>query len=66
MSKEADDVSSKGLTQMALDVAHGLKYLADLNYVHRYLLRLLNLIVNCLQNVRKRIKFTDGWLSDNK
>ena len=33
--KEADDVSPHKLTQMALDVAHGLRYLHSLKYVHR-------------------------------
>jgi len=34
-TKEAEDVSPAGLTQMALDVAHGLQYLSQLKYVHR-------------------------------
>jgi len=34
--KEAEDISSAGLTQMALDVAYGLQYLSELKYVHRY------------------------------
>lgn len=33
--KEAFDISSERLTQMALDVASGLKYMHDLKYVHR-------------------------------
>jgi len=35
-TKEAEDVSSAGLTQMALDVAYGLQYLSELKYVHRF------------------------------
>jgi len=34
-TKEAEDISSAGLTQMALDVAYGLQYLSELKYVHR-------------------------------
>ena len=34
-SKEAEDVTPRSLTSMALDVAQGLKYLTDLKYVHR-------------------------------
>jgi hypothetical protein len=34
-TKEAEDVSAQGLTQMALDVAEGLQYLSELKYVHR-------------------------------
>ena len=34
-TKEAEDVSPAGLTQMALDVAYGLQYLSELKYVHR-------------------------------
>ena len=34
-TKEAEDVNALGLTQMALDVAHGLQYLSELKYVHR-------------------------------
>ena len=35
LNKEAEDVSCQALTQMALDVALGLQYLASLKYVHR-------------------------------
>ncbi len=35
-SKEAEDITPTALTRMALNVAHGLKYLTDLKYVHRY------------------------------
>jgi len=34
-TKEAEDVSPAGLTQMAVDVAHGLQYLSELKCVHR-------------------------------
>jgi len=34
-TKEAEDISPGGLTQMALDVAYGLQYLSELKYVHR-------------------------------
>lgn len=35
-NEESDEISSKKLTAMALDVARGLSYLAQLKYVHRY------------------------------
>jgi serine/threonine protein kinase len=35
-SEENEEISSKKLTNMALDVARALTYLADLKYVHRY------------------------------
>lgn len=38
LSEESDEISSKKLTQMALDIARALSYLADLKYVHRYVL----------------------------
>lgn len=34
-SEENEEISSKKLTNMALDVARALTYLADLKYVHR-------------------------------
>lgn len=34
-SKEAEDVTARRLTQMALDIANGMKYLHDYRYVHR-------------------------------
>ena len=34
--EELDEVSNRRLTSMALDIARGLAYLADLKYVHRY------------------------------
>ena len=33
--EESDEISSKRLTSMALDVARALSYLAELKYVHR-------------------------------
>ena len=33
--KEAEDVSPERLTQMARDIASGLRYIHDLRYVHR-------------------------------
>ena len=33
--REAEDITPKKLTNMALDVAAGLKYLSELKYVHR-------------------------------
>lgn len=35
VGEEADEVSSKRLTCMALDTARALSYLAELKYVHR-------------------------------
>lgn len=35
LHEESDEISSKKLTMMALDVARGLSYLAQLKYVHR-------------------------------
>lgn len=40
-NKEAEDISCQALTQMALDVALGLQYLASLKYVHRSVIGLL-------------------------
>jgi len=34
--EESDEISSKRLTSMALDIARALSYLSDLKYVHRY------------------------------
>ena len=52
--KEAEDITPERLTQMALDVSEGLKYLADLKYVHRDLA-----CRNCLVHVTKTIKIGD-------
>jgi hypothetical protein len=35
MSEECEEISSKKLTMMAVDVARALSYLAELKYVHR-------------------------------
>ena len=35
-----DEVSNKRLTSMAQDIANGLAYLADIKYVHRYILEI--------------------------
>jgi len=35
--EDSDEISSRRLTSIALDVAKALSYLADLKYVHRYL-----------------------------
>lgn len=43
--KEAEDVNAQALTQMALDISQGLKYLSDLKYVHR-----------CAQHLRRYAK----------
>jgi len=51
-SKEAEDVSPAGLTQMALDVAYGLQYLSELKYVHRY--------VPCVGHLHVEFYF-DNW-----
>lgn len=36
--EESDEISSRRLTSMSLDVARALSYLAELKYVHRYAL----------------------------
>jgi hypothetical protein len=35
ISEESEEISSKKLTLMAMDVARALSYLAELKYVHR-------------------------------
>ena len=52
--EDADEVSNKRLTSMAHDIACGLSYLADLNYVHRDVAAR-----NCLVNVFKTVKLAD-------
>lgn len=49
-----DEVSDKRLTQMALDIAQGLKYMSDLKYVHRDLA-----CRNCLVNTSRTVKIAD-------
>lgn len=50
----AEDISSKKLTSMALDVARGLSYLAEMKYVHRDLASR-----NCLINANRVVKIAD-------
>ncbi|XP_064467335.1 atrial natriuretic peptide receptor 2-like [Ornithodoros turicata] len=50
----SDEASDKCLTAMALDVARGLSYLADLKYVHRDLA-----CRNCLVNAGRTVKIGD-------
>jgi len=52
--KEAEDVNAQALTQMALDVAQGLRYLSNLKYVHRDLA-----CRNCLVHAGKTVKIGD-------
>lgn len=52
--EESDEVSSKKLTTMALDVARGLSYLAQLKYVHRDIA-----CRNCLINSTRAVKIGD-------
>lgn len=50
----SEEISSKKLTSMALDVARGLSYLAELKYVHRDLASR-----NCLVNANRVVKIGD-------
>ncbi|XP_076448850.1 uncharacterized protein LOC143285448 [Babylonia areolata] len=52
--KEAEDMSSENLTQMAIDIASGLQYLHQLKYVHRDLA-----CRNCLVHANKTVKISD-------
>ncbi|XP_042206983.1 receptor-type guanylate cyclase gcy-1-like isoform X2 [Homarus americanus] len=49
-----DEVSNKRLTSMALDIARGLAYLADLKFVHRDVA-----CRNCLVNANRTVKLAD-------
>jgi serine/threonine protein kinase len=49
-----DEVSNRRLTSMALDVARGLSYLAELKYVHRDVA-----CRNCLVNSSRCVKLAD-------
>lgn len=51
---EAEDISPKRLTGMALDVARGLSYLSQLRYVHRDIASR-----NCLINAQRVVKLGD-------
>ncbi|XP_071449502.1 uncharacterized protein [Hetaerina americana] len=53
-AEESDEISSKKLTNMALDVARGLSYLAELKYVHRDIASR-----NCLINTSRIVKIGD-------
>ncbi|KAG8222593.1 hypothetical protein J437_LFUL002585 [Ladona fulva] len=53
-AEESDEISSKKLTNMALDVARGLSYLAELKYVHRDIASR-----NCLINASRVVKIGD-------
>ena len=52
--EEQDEVSNRRLTSMALDVARGLSYLAELKYVHRDVA-----CRNCLVNSSRVVKLAD-------
>lgn len=52
--EEADEVSSKRLTCMALDIARALSYLAELKYVHRDVA-----CRNCMVNASRVVKLGD-------
>ena len=52
--EELDEVSNRRLTSMALDVARGLSYLAELKYVHRDVA-----CRNCLVNSSRVVKLAD-------
>ncbi|XP_023326697.1 uncharacterized protein LOC111700109 isoform X2 [Eurytemora carolleeae] len=52
--EELDEVSNRRLTSMALDIARGLAYLADLKYVHRDVA-----CRNCLVNGSRAVKLAD-------
>ncbi|XP_050730099.1 uncharacterized protein LOC127005358 isoform X3 [Eriocheir sinensis] len=49
-----DEVSNKRLTSMALDIARGLAYLAQMKYVHRDVA-----CRNCLVNANRMVKLAD-------
>nr|CAD7258606.1 unnamed protein product [Timema shepardi] len=54
ISEESDEISSKKLTTMAMDVARALGYLAELKYVHRDVASR-----NCLVNANRVVKLGD-------
>lgn len=51
---ESEEVSPKRLTNMALDVARGLSYLAEMKFVHRDIA-----CRNCLVNAQRNVKIGD-------
>lgn len=53
-SEESDEISSKKLTVMAIDVARALSYLAEIKYVHRDVASR-----NCLVNASRVVKLGD-------
>ncbi|XP_014251648.1 receptor-type guanylate cyclase gcy-19-like [Cimex lectularius] len=53
-SDDSDEISSKKLTNMALDIARALSYLAELRYVHRDVASR-----NCLINAQRVVKLGD-------
>ncbi|XP_057666874.1 uncharacterized protein LOC130900347 [Diorhabda carinulata] len=52
--EESEEVSPKRLTNMALDVARGLSYLAEIKFVHRDIASR-----NCLINAQRSVKIGD-------
>lgn len=54
IAEECEEISSKKLTMMALDVARALGYLAQLKYVHRDVA-----CRNCLVNAHRVVKLSD-------
>lgn len=54
LGQESDEVSSKRLTCMALDIARALSYLAELKYVHRDVA-----CRNCMVNASRVVKLGD-------
>ncbi|PNF24229.1 hypothetical protein B7P43_G15826 [Cryptotermes secundus] len=58
ISEESEEISSKKLTMMAMDVARALSYLAELKYVHRDVASR-----NCLVNASRIVKLGDFGLT---
>ncbi|OXA51550.1 Gamma-aminobutyric acid type B receptor subunit 1 [Folsomia candida] len=58
--EESDEISSRRLTSMALDVARALSYLAELKYVHRDVA-----CRNCLVNASRVVKLGDFGMTRN-
>lgn len=51
---ESEEISPKRLTNMALDVARGLSYLAEMKFIHRDIA-----CRNCLVNAQRNVKIGD-------